>query len=110
MISLKSHSVMALELPARGRGINRQGGELFIGQAAVGRALDLCAQAFDQFRRGFVCIHWIATKTGAITAMQRLVGRREKIDILAGRLFGRASGATEDSGSAHADKENSLET
>ena len=78
MISLKRHSIMALELSARGRGIDRQRGQLLVGQPSARRALDFRAQSFDQFRRTLVRIHRPAAQTWPITAMQRFTRRREK--------------------------------
>src|SRR4029077_14108408 len=108
--SLKCHSIMSFEL-APGRGwIDRHRGKLFIRQPSAGGAFDFHAQALDQFWRALVRVHRIATQAWSITPMQRFVRRREKIDILSGRFFCRASGSAENSCCADADKKNAFKT
>ena len=51
----------------------------------------------------------MATEARPVTAMQRFARRREKIDVLAGRLFRRASGPAENPGRADPDEKNSFE-
>src|SRR4051794_31775467 len=110
MVSLKRHSIMTFELTPRGRWIDRQGSQLFIGQSAAGSTLDFCAQSLDQFRRTFVRVHWLAAQTRTIAAMQSFARCREEIDILARRLFRRASGPAKNPGGANTDVENPFKT
>src|SRR4029077_3548649 len=110
MVSLKCHSIMSLELPSRRGWIDRHRRELFIRQPSTGGAFDFGAQALDQLRRTFVWIHGMTAQTGTITAVQRFTRRREKIDILSGRFFCRASRSAENSCCADADKKNAFKT
>src|SRR5947208_9108805 len=110
MISLKSHSVMPFKLPARGGWIDRDRCQFLVRQPTAGRALDLGAQALDQFGRTFVRIHRIAAQTWTITALQRFVRCREEIDILLRRLFRAAGRPAENSRRAHRDKKYAFET
>src|SRR6266496_3600775 len=110
MISLKGHSIMALELPARRGGINRQRGKFFVRQPSSRGVLNFSAQALDQFGRTLAWLHWMAAQTRTITIAQRFIRRREKIDILAGRLLCCACGPAKDSGRAHSDKKYAFET
>src|SRR5947207_2824961 len=90
MIRLKGHSVVAFELPARCRWINRQCGQLLVRKPSSRSALDFGTEALNQFRRTFTWLHRIATQTRTISALQRFARTREEIDVLSRRLFRRA--------------------
>src|SRR4029450_13522146 len=109
MIRLKRHSVMTLELASRGGWIDSHRCQFLVGQASTRCALDFSTQALDQFGRTFVRIHRMTTQTGTITIMQPLGRGCEKIDILARRLFRRASRPAENSCRAHSNKKYAFE-
>src|SRR5438046_10712079 len=109
MIRLKGHSVVAFELPARCRWINRQCGQLLVRKPSSRSALDFGTEALNQFRRTFTWLHRVATQTGTISTLQRLARTREEIDILSRRLFRRAGGPAKNSRRAHSDKKYAFE-
>src|SRR5438093_13532017 len=110
MIRLKGHSVVAFELPARCRWINRQFCQFLVRKPSSRSALDFGTEALNQFRRTFTWLHRVATQTGTISTLQRFARTREEIDILSRRLFRRASGPAENSRRAHSNKEYAFET
>src|SRR6266404_114070 len=110
MISLKCHSIMPFELPTRRGWIDCHGRQFLVRYASVRRALNFSAQSLDQFGRTFVWIHRMATQTRTITFVQRLTGRRKKIDIFSRRLFRRARWPAKNSRRAHPDQKYAFET
>ena len=54
MIRLERHSIVAFELTARRRRINRHRGQLLVGEPSIRSALDLLTQTLNQFRSGRV--------------------------------------------------------
>src|SRR6266498_672233 len=102
MISLKGHSIMAFELTARRRGVNRHRYQLLVCQPAARCALDFSAQALDQFGQAITWLHRMAAQTGTITIMQCLARGCEKIDVFARRLFRRTRWPAKDAGRANA--------
>src|SRR5205823_13931618 len=95
MISLKRHPVVAFELTSRGRGIDRQPRQFLVSEASARGAFDFDSEAFDQFGRTLIRIHWMAAQAGTITAFQCFTRSRGEIDILTRRLFRRAGRTAE---------------
>src|SRR5262249_12663949 len=110
MISLKGHSVVAFELTARGRGIDRQRRQLLVCKASARGALDLRTKTLNQFGRAQVWIHGMTAQAGTITTLQRFVRCCEEIDILTRRLFCRAGRPAENSRRTHSDKKYAFKT
>src|ERR1700682_2792741 len=109
MVSLECHSIVSLELPSRRGWIDRDRRKFFVRQPAARGTFDFRAQALNQFGWTFARIHRMAAQTGTITAVQCFTRCREKIRILARRLFRRASWPAKNSGSPHANVENAFE-
>jgi hypothetical protein len=97
---------VALELPARGRGLDAEAGELLLADALAGRALDQRAQALHQRR---CSLERVAALAGAVAGALRLVRAREELDVLALGPARRAGGPAEDARAAHADEEQAVE-
>src|SRR5207245_6948098 len=104
IVSLECHSIVSLELPPRRGWIDGHRRKLFVRQPTARGVFDFRAQARNQFGRTFARIHRMAAQTRTITAVQCFTRCREKIHILARRLFRRASWPTKNSGSPHADE------
>src|SRR4051794_5755554 len=100
---------MAFELPTRSRWIDGHGAEFFVRDLAVRRALYFSAETFHQFGRTLLRVHRVTTQTRPVTAVQRLTGSREKIDVLARRFFCRTGRPTKNSRGANTDVEDSFE-